>query len=72
MKLEGLEPPVFGSGIRRATNYAIAIYFIYLLLLSSYHIISYHIFALRGIESFAPLPSSGGNDLHVSSAQRNI
>ncbi len=24
MKLEGLEPPVFGSGIRRATNYAIA------------------------------------------------
>ena len=26
MKLEGLEPPVFGSGIRRATNYAIASY----------------------------------------------
>ena len=24
MKLEGLEPPIFGSGIRRATNYAIA------------------------------------------------
>ncbi len=26
LKLEGLEPPVFGSGIRRATNYAIASY----------------------------------------------
>ena len=29
MKLEGLEPPVFGSGIRRATNYAIASLIIY-------------------------------------------
>ena len=24
VKLEGVEPPTFGSGIRRATNYAIA------------------------------------------------
>ncbi len=46
MKLEGLEPPVFGSGIRLATNYAIAshnIYFIIIIIMYS-HIRIYEYF----------------------------